>query len=118
MHLPSRRDFLYCTLAASTGLAAESRPRAAGVNVHQQLLDVAAKQQEQRRARFAAVRSQADLEALQKDLRQKFLELLDGLPKAAGKPAARKTGQIGGESYLVEKHIYESLAGFLIPALL
>src|SRR5258708_7200042 len=118
MHLPSRRDFLYCTLAASTGLAAESRPRAAGVNVHQQLLDVAAKQQEQRRARFAAVRSQADLEALQKDLRQKFLALLDGLPPAAGKPAARKTGQIEGDDYLIEQLVYESLPGYLVPALL
>jgi hypothetical protein len=68
MQSPSRRDFLYLGLAASVGLARGDRTRA-GVNVHQQLLEVAARQQEQRRARFAAVRTKTDLEVLQKELK-------------------------------------------------
>jgi cephalosporin-C deacetylase-like acetyl esterase len=99
------------------GLADERLPGSAKANVHQQVLELAAKQQEQRRARFAAVRSKPDLETLQRELRTKFLELLDGLPQAVGKPVARKTGQIEGDNYLVEKLAYESFPGYFVPAL-
>src|SRR5471030_2811168 len=75
----SRREFLYAGLAASAGLsgAAES----ATPDIQQQLLDLAARQEKQRRERFAAVTTKADLEALQKSLRETFLKRLDGLPE-------------------------------------
>src|SRR5262249_6798805 len=59
----SRRDFLAAGLAASAGLALGSAP--APANVHQQLLDLAERLEEQRRQRFAAVRTPAELEGLQ-----------------------------------------------------
>jgi dienelactone hydrolase len=114
----SRRDFLYLGLAASAGLARGADDPAARPDVHRQLLDIAARQQEQRRARFAAVRSEADLAALQKELRQKFLDLLDGLPHASGPPPARQTGTVEADDYLIEKLVFESFPGYFVSALL
>jgi cephalosporin-C deacetylase-like acetyl esterase len=116
MHALSRRDFLYFSLAASAGLAhaADARPK----NIHEQLLEIAADQERKRRARFAAVKTKADLEALQKSLRDTFLRLIDGLPQAQGIPPVRKTGTIEAEDYVVEKLAYESLPGYFVPALL
>src|SRR5947209_18919651 len=97
----SRRTFLGLGLAASTGWlrAADARP----ANVHDQLLDLAARHEERRRARFAAVKSQADLAALQKSLRDTFLRLLGDLPAANGPPPARVTGTMEADGYRNEK---------------
>jgi dienelactone hydrolase len=111
----SRRQFLSLSLAAA-GLARGADAPAA--DVHQQLLDLAARQQERRRARFAAVKTKADLEALQKALRETFLRLLDGLPEANGAPPAKETGRIEGDDYLVEKLAFESFPGYFVSALL
>jgi cephalosporin-C deacetylase-like acetyl esterase len=123
MHSLTRRQFLYLGLAAPSLLgqvlagftAAADAP---SVNVHQQILELAARQEEQRRARFAAVKSKTDLEALQKSLRETFLRLIDGLPEATGAPPIRKTGQIAADDYLVEQFTYESFPGYFVPALL
>ncbi|HJZ53853.1 MAG TPA: acetylxylan esterase [Gemmataceae bacterium] len=112
----SRRDFLHLGLAAPLALAWADDPRPA--NVHQQLLDIAARQEEQRRARFAAVKSNADLEALQKELRESFLRLLDGLPEAREVPPAKITGTIEGDDYVIEKLALESFPGYFVSALL
>jgi dienelactone hydrolase len=114
----SRRDFLVLGLAASAGLAHGDEAPPSRPDLHQQLLALAARLQERRRARFTAVHSAADLAALQKDLRQKFLDLLDGLPAASGPPPVRKTGTIEADDYLVEKFVFESLPGYFVPALL
>ena len=55
----NRREFIYLGLAAGAGFAygADAKQR---VNVHQQLLALAAQQEQQRRDRFAAVRAPAD----------------------------------------------------------
>jgi len=116
---PSRRELLYLGLAASLGrprslLAAEGK----AANVHQQLLELAARQQEKRRARFAAVKTREDLETLQKTLRESFLGLLDGLPRSKGAPPARVTGRIEDADYLVEKLVFESFPGYFVSALL
>ncbi|MBY0523571.1 MAG: acetylxylan esterase [Gemmataceae bacterium] len=111
----SRRDFLYLGLAATAGLV---RGADAGANVHEQILALAAKLQEQRRARFAAVNSKADLLALQKSLRQKFLDLIDGLPERGSAPPVKKVGQIDGDDYVIEKLVFESFPAYLVPALL
>jgi cephalosporin-C deacetylase-like acetyl esterase len=112
----SRRQFLYAGLAASAGLRCAAEMTA--TNVHQQLLDRAAQLEKQRQARFAAVNTKADLEGLQKSLRESFLKLLDGLPEATDIPPVKKTGQIEADDYLVEKLVYESFPGYFVSALL
>jgi cephalosporin-C deacetylase-like acetyl esterase len=123
----SRRDFLTAGLAPA-GLALSSATASASsasttvaprpTDVHQRILDLAAQQQERRRARFQAVASRADLESLQTSLREAFLRLLDGLPPGAGIPPVRATGTIEAEDYVIEKLAYASFPGYSVPALL
>jgi dienelactone hydrolase/pimeloyl-ACP methyl ester carboxylesterase len=116
----SRRELLglgLVTRAGMTSFAAMSS-RAVAVDVHRQLIDLAARQEEDRRARFAAVRSKADLEALQTMLRQSFMGLLDGLPIQKGIPPSRKTGTIEADDYVIDKLVFESFPGYFVPALL
>jgi dienelactone hydrolase len=87
-------------------------------NIHQQLLELAARQEAQRRARFAAVKTQADLDDLQRSLRAKFLGLIGGLPESAGPPPVKKTGEILADAYSIEKLAFESLPGYYVSALL
>jgi cephalosporin-C deacetylase-like acetyl esterase len=84
----------------------------------QELLDLAAKQQETRRARFAAVKTPTDLDALQRDLRAKFIGLLDGFPDVHGVPAVKLTGTIDADDYVVERFVFESLPGYWVPGCL
>jgi dienelactone hydrolase len=116
MSFLSRRQFLYLSLAATAGPAFAAEPT--GADIHRQLLDLAARQEERRRKRFASVKRKADLEALQKGLRESFVRLIGGLPQAAGTPPVKKTGQIEGDDYLIEKLAYESLPGYFVSALL
>ncbi len=119
MSSPSRRDFLSVSLATAAGLArGEDLKPAYEKDVHQQLLNLAARQQKQRRARFAAVRSPAQLEALQKDLAQKFLTAIGGLPNPTEPPKARKVGTIEGDDYRIEKMVFESFPDYFVSALL
>jgi dienelactone hydrolase len=109
----SRRELL------RLGLAALMPPAGAGpVDLHRQLLDLAARQEVPRRARFAAVRSKGDLESLQASLRRAFLGALGGLPQGAGVPPVTTTGRIDDEDYLVEKLAFESWPGYFVSALL
>src|ERR1700733_3464230 len=116
MTVLSRREFMYLGLAASAGLTQGAE--ASTTDVHQQLLDLPAHQEEQRRARFAAVKSKADLEALQKTLRETFLRLLDGFPETKGAPPVKKMGRIEADDYVGEKLVYESFPGYFLSALL
>jgi dienelactone hydrolase len=112
----SRREFLAAGLAAPL-LPARDAPRPAGGDVHRQLLGSAAERQKHRREKFAAVKAASDLESLQKELRQKFLALLGGLPEAPGPPPVQKTGRIEADDYTVDKLVYESLPGYFVSAL-
>jgi dienelactone hydrolase/pimeloyl-ACP methyl ester carboxylesterase len=112
----SRRDLL--GLLALAGLYPQAKPRRPAVDVHRQLLDLAARQEEQRRERFRAVKSTAELEALQRSLREAFLGLHDGLPTASGPPPMRTTGRLKGDGYVVEKLVFESFPGYFVSALL
>src|SRR5262249_36003499 len=114
----SRREFLATGLAAAVPLARGDEPRPAGANVHQQLLELAAEQQKKRREQFAAVKTAADLETLQKSLRQKFLALLDGLPESPAPPTVRKIGRIDDDDYTVDKLVYATVPGYFVSALL
>ena len=106
---------IMCGLLAGV-CAAQAGPQS--LDLHQQLLDVAGRQEEARRARFAAVKTKADLDALQKSLRTKFLQLLDGLPAGQEAPPAKILGKIEAEDYTVEKLVYESFPGYFVSALL
>jgi cephalosporin-C deacetylase-like acetyl esterase len=119
MTLPlSRRDFAAASLAATAFLAHADAPQQKGLNVHRQLLELVAEQEKKRRAKFAAVKTAADLEALQKELRQKFLDLLDGLPTATEPPPARKVSRIDADDYAVDKLVFESFPGYFVTGLL
>lgn len=87
-------------------------------DLHQQLLDRAERQQKERRARFAAVRSKEDVDMLQQSLRAKFLKLLDGLPARQGVPPAKILSKIEAEDYVIEKLVFESFPGYFVSALL
>jgi dienelactone hydrolase len=116
----SRRDFVRLGLAAPIRLAdlSEAAAESQAVDIHQYLLDRAARHEADRRARFAAVQSSADLSALQTSLRQTFLRLLDELPASHAAPAVKQTGVIEADDYRIEKLVYESLPGYFVPALL
>jgi dienelactone hydrolase/pimeloyl-ACP methyl ester carboxylesterase len=118
----SRRDFLAagCALTSTvaTASAAPKLDDPRPVDVHRQLLELAAQQEERRRARFAAVTSKAGLEALQASLRETVLRLLDGFPEKPGIPPARVTGTIVADDYVIEKLTYESFPGYFVTALL
>jgi cephalosporin-C deacetylase-like acetyl esterase len=113
-----RREFLSRSLAASLAGPPRAEPPARRADLHQQILALAAEQEAKRRARFAQVQTRADLAALQKSLREKFLELLDGLPTQSGLPAVRMRGNIRADDYEVQKLVFESLPGYCVPALL
>ena len=106
---------LFCPilLACAFPVLAVEKP-----DLHQQLLELAVRQQKDRRAHFAAVTSKADLDTLQKSLRETFLRLLDGLPPSNGIPPAKVTGQIEAEDYVIDKLVFESSPGHFVSALL
>lgn len=114
----SRREFLALSLAIGSDFMQGAEPTPIGVNLHQHLLDLAAKQRAQRVAQFAAVQTKADVERLQKTLRDQFLALLDGLPEKTGVPPVRKLGQIDADDYVIEKLALESFPGYFVSALL
>lgn len=117
----NRRQLLQLSLsglgvAACTRLGYPAEP--ATLDVQEQLLALASAQQRERRARFAAVQSPADLQTLQTSLRESFLRLLGGLPETSPPPQVRKMGQIEADDYLIEKLLIESFPGYFVTALL
>ena len=70
-----------------------------------------------RQERFARVKTEADLRALQDELRRKALALIGGLPEARTPLNARVTGTIPMDGYRIEKIVFESLPGIHVTAL-
>jgi dienelactone hydrolase len=70
-----------------------------------------------RQERFAQVKTEPDLRALQDELRRKVLAVIGGLPEARSALAARVTGTIPGDGYRIEKLVFESLPGVHVTAL-
>jgi dienelactone hydrolase len=114
----SRRDLLRLGLAVSAGLGLAPADDAEPEDLHRSILDLAAWYEKERRARFAAVQTKAELEALQTTLRETFLRLIGGFPEKPGVPPVTRTGRIEAEDYVVEKLAYESFPGYFVPALL
>src|SRR5262245_8356604 len=72
---------------------------------------------EARRARFGALRTEADLRALQSDLRRALLASIGGLPEQRAPLNARIVGTIPRDGYRIEKLVFESLPGLHVTAL-
>ncbi|HSD26795.1 MAG TPA: acetylxylan esterase, partial [Vicinamibacteria bacterium] len=70
-----------------------------------------------RQERFARVKTEADLKALQDELRRKALALIGGLPEAKTALAARITATIPMDGYRIEKLVFESRPGLHVTAL-
>lgn len=94
----------------------EPGPRITPLLRHQ--LDRAWAQDDARRERFAAVKTEGDLMALQGELRSKVLALIGGLPTERTPLQPRITGMIARDGYRIEKVVFESLPGFHVTALL
>jgi hypothetical protein len=71
----------------------------------------------ERQRRFAAVKTEQDLLALQDELRRKALAIIGGLPAARTPLNARIVGSIAMEGYRVDRLLFESLPGVFVSAL-
>jgi dienelactone hydrolase len=80
-------------------------------------LDQAWRQDDQRRATFAKVRTEADLLALRQQIRTRVLDIIGGLPETKAPLNARITGTIPRDGYRIEKVLFESLPGLHVTAL-
>jgi hypothetical protein len=92
-----------------------SRPRITQFLQYQ--LDQAWRQDETRRQKWEAIRTQQDLLNMQTYLRRTLLQMIGGLPNEKTELNARITGNIQMEGYSIEKLIYESLPGVYVTAL-
>jgi dienelactone hydrolase len=70
-----------------------------------------------RQERFARVKTEADLRALQDELRRKALSVIGGLPREKAPLNVRVTGTIPMDGYRIEKVVFESLPGIHVTAL-
>src|SRR5712691_3217276 len=80
-------------------------------------LDRASRQDDQRRADFEKVRTEADVLALRTRIRDRVLDILGGLPAARTPLDARVTGTLPMDGYRIEKVVFESLPGLHVTAL-
>ena len=80
--------------------------------------DMAWRQDEERIAAWRNVRTEADMSRMQRDLREKLLKMIGGLPKTRTPLRARITGTIPMNGFHIKKVIFESLPGFYVTALL
>jgi len=79
--------------------------------------EMAWRQDEQRRKRFEAIRTEADLLSVQQELRNRLLKMLGGLPTEKTPLHSRITGRIQMGGFHIEKLIFESLPGVYVSAL-
>jgi dienelactone hydrolase len=94
--------------------APEPGPRITPLLRHQ--LDRAWAQDEARRARFAAIHTEADLVSVQKELRATVLGIIGGLPAERTPLNATVTGTLARDGYRIEKVIFESQPGFQVTS--
>jgi dienelactone hydrolase len=80
-------------------------------------LDRAWRQDDERRATFEQIRTEADLQALRKEIRARVLDIIGGLPEMRTPLNARVTGTVRMDGYRIEKVVFESLPGLHVTAL-
>lgn len=74
-------------------------------------------QDDQRRKRWASLRTEKDLLQLQAEMRGNFLDMLGGLPTEKTPLNPQITGRIQMRGFHIEKLIFESLPGIYVTAL-
>jgi cephalosporin-C deacetylase-like acetyl esterase len=77
---------------------------------------IAQKQMDAREALIANIKTVADAEQRKKQVREKILKIMGGLPDYRGPLNARVTGSIQADGFVIEKVIYESLPGYFVTA--
>jgi pimeloyl-ACP methyl ester carboxylesterase len=80
-------------------------------------LDEAWRQDEVQQKIWESIKTEPDLQRLQKQLRANLLEMIGGLPERRTDLHARVTGKIHMEGFSIEKLIFESLPGVYVTAL-
>jgi pimeloyl-ACP methyl ester carboxylesterase len=80
-------------------------------------LDLAWRQDEAQQKIWESIRSEEDLQTLQKQIRKSVLEMIGGLPDRKTDLHARITGKIQMEGFSIEKLVFESLPGVYVTAL-
>jgi cephalosporin-C deacetylase-like acetyl esterase len=93
----------------------EAGPRITPLLQHQ--LERAWQLDDRRRAEFAAVRGEADLQRLRAALRARVLDIIGGLPESRTPLNARVTGTVPMDGYRIEKVLFESQPGLHVTAL-
>lgn len=108
-------------LARRAGLAQDwvVFPRA-GEGPHDQLTrrlnEIGLRQLGERARRVAAIRTREEAELRQREVREKILRLIGGLPAERGPLNTRQLGAVERGDYRFEKIVYESLPGFYVTA--
>lgn len=80
--------------------------------------ELAWRDDEKRMRVWDSIRTEQDLLRVQKELRQKLLNMLGGLPATRSPLHPRVTGRIAMDGFHIEKVIFESLPGIYVTALL
>jgi len=80
-------------------------------------VEAAWRQDELRKTRLAAIRSESDLLQFRREVRRNLLEIIGGLPAKKTPLNPKITGRIQLDGYRIEKLIFESLPGFQVTAL-
>jgi len=81
-------------------------------------VNIAWQQDELRRTRFEQIHDEAELFRIQKELREKLLTMLGGLPTEKTPLHPQITGRIQMDGFHIEKLIYQSVPGVYVTALL
>lgn len=79
--------------------------------------EMAWRQDEARRKQWESLKTENDLLRLQKELRNRFLKMLGGLPENKTPLNPQITGRIQRNGFHIEKLIFESLPGVYVTAL-
>lgn len=79
--------------------------------------ETAWRQDELRRETYKKIRTQQDLQALQRTTKEKFLNMIGGLPQEKTPLGAKVLGTIKMNGFHIEKLVYESMPGFYVTAL-
>jgi|SRR5579871_3934026 len=77
---------------------------------------IAQEQLDRRERTVSQIHNVAEAERRKREVREKFLEVIGGLPDYQGPLNAKVTGRIEADAYTIEKVIFESLPGFYVTA--
>ena len=98
------------------GPAAHAQTTPALQQLHSYLNGIGIAQADARSQKVAAIRSRADADQRQSDVRSKILKLIGGLPEHARPIRAKQFATVAGDGFRIENIAYESLPEFYVTA--